>query len=457
MKLLYYFFVGVVMLMGCSSCEDNEIISFSEQPKTSNVKREIILNYISRVHSTDTRSAEIFLSPYIVDKDTVFYVVNYPEGGFEIFSNNFSLPMVVVKAKNGYFDPNMLTMTPNPFNTFIDEIAHGISGVGMDEAKEEMNYSWSRFALTSQEKNSSDHYVGIACELSEKEYTPKGGRLATKWHQLFPYNQYVPFLEGGSGGHSYVGCGAIAAGQYIFFSHKYFGNPATTVDKFTYSATSNSFDFYGNSSSVWNKMDDGSDKSIVSDAERLKPTALFLGYVANGCCSAYNTTIGDSAGTGTYRGDVRNFINKELSSNLQLHAFDILKTIDILKKGYPVFVSSRGDLYKNGKRYNGGHDYLIDYTLYRIVKYYDVFASSVGGSDAGNEDPDNEYGNNLDYYRDKYGSISYRETNTIVEYWLSMNWGGGKYDDVLINASLEEWLLKDSSSELHLFYHEILY
>lgn len=409
------------VLVGCTS-DDMSDISMNDS-NTITVKSEkqlAIERYIDRNHKSATRGSEVPLLPYVVEGDTVMYVANYPEGGFEIFSNDLALPMVLVKSKTGFYSPYG-KIEKTPVDEYLYNAAKAIAILMKDSIHEEMNMTWKRFTQSHTNKGTrSECYVGQAAEINVKEYTPRGGRLTTKWIKESPYNQYTPFFRN-STEHSLVGCGGIAMGQYLFHSHKYFNVPISTVTTAIYNSDSNTYSFSGSSSSVWNTMPDK-----TSNLTEARPIAVFLGHIAKEMQTKFGQNSGD--GSSTYSEDYPSVLYAQCGYVSNWVNFSTASLYAILSEGHPAICTARVDVYNyDGTKEFTGHAFLIDYASFTHVTYYDVYANKSGSNidDQDDNDSDNCYGWPLAYFREKYGEISTNYIGVSTEHWISMNWGVG--------------------------------
>lgn len=458
----------LLLLAACQQYDVADIMDGSQPPTAKSRNLSTIENYISKTRGKKTRAATTNIIPYIVNGDTVMFVANYPEGGFEIFSNDTRLPMVLAKSKTDSYYPNHLGQL-SPFEEYMKDTAEKLQSIGVDSSSEPEDESlWSVYSIRDGSCSGGGddgkvyQEVGIALESYSKEWTPAGGRLSTKWDQEGNYNQYTPLLIDGTGSHSPLGCGAVAAGQYLFHSHNYFNSPTTTFTEAQYIASTNSYNFSSNNSSSWHLIDDGSDLTIKNDKERMKPTAIFLGYVARGVKTVFGKKQGDTSDSNTKL--MTEFINNSCSLNLDFHHFDFLKIKEILSSGRPVYTSLFGNLSRSEMAFFDeliGHYCIIDYALAISETYYRIFAYVPQGNETPEidqeEDPDS-CENNLEYYRNKYGEIYSEFLETNHSSWVSINWGlGGKHDDMLINAEMEEWILFNSDSSQIFYTHFIYY
>ncbi|MDE6009531.1 MAG: hypothetical protein K2G90_10040 [Muribaculaceae bacterium] len=447
--------LSLTILAGCSSQDmpDSPMADNKYESKKSE-KILAIERYIDRTHKSSTRGAETPLLPYVVDGDTVMFVANYPDGGFEIFSNDLALPMVLVKSKTGSYNPYD-KITKTPFDEYLADAAKTIAANKGEVVDSDINVTWKVFTKSSYiEDTRALQYVGQAAEVNFKEYTPKGGRLATKWTKESPYNQFTPFFTNGTE-HSLVGCGGVAVGQYLFHSHTYFNVPVSTVTTATYNSSSNTYSFTGSSSSVWNSMVYKSTSLI--DARQ---TAIFLGYIAKEMHTRFGQKSGD--GSSTYAEDYPSVIYSQCGYTCRWTNFSTTTLHKILSGGHPAICISSVTAYEeNGTKLNVGHAYLIDYANFTNVTYYDVYASKSGVSNGDEEEEEENnyaYGNSLDYYRKKYGEISTNYLYNVSEHWISMNWGWGEgNDNVLFNAELSTWsTYHDKYKNVEVYYTQLL-
>ncbi|MDE6226198.1 MAG: C10 family peptidase [Muribaculaceae bacterium] len=444
------------ILVGCTSNDQPDVPNIDAAIQLiKSEKQQAIERYIDRTHKTTTRGSEIPLLPYIVDGDTVMFVANYPDGGFEIFSNDLALPMVLVKSKTGAYNPYG-KIVKTPFDEFLAEAGETIAENQSTNNNIDADITWSVYSNREEERNEGgESYVGTGCEVVEREYTPKGGRLATKWNQDYPYNQFTPLCSDGSGEHSLVGCGAVAVGQFLYHYNKYFKIPATTVTSATYNSSTNTYSFTGTSSTIWNSFINSSNNAVAA-----KQTAIFLGYVAKEIYTDFGRT--PSEGSSTESWSYPWFINSECGSKYAWKQFSISNVLEVFQSGHPVITTSRLNQYKNDGTvvYNSGHAYLIDYTSTIQVTYYDVYAEKRNDDDIDDKEDhedDYAYGPSMDYFYKKYKNVSTSFAGRETENWISMNWGwGGMYDDLLINAQLSTWDIYRSKDKLLLYNTDIL-
>lgn len=496
MKLTRFLW-GLSISLLVSGCANDDFDQLQPNPSafssTESTNVQAIKAYIASRHK-GTRSNTPELLPYIVDGDTVFYVANYPEGGFEIFTNNQTLPMVFVKSKEGHFNPYG-NIIQSPFEEYFKETAKSIATLSDEVQAADATPQWSHFSVMplsdgdgsgrGEGGGNGDNgdngggldpdpvYVGTGYEYSKSVYTPKGGRLTTKWGQSGNFNQFVPYCTDGSGVHAPVGCGAVAAGQYLFYTHKYYGTPQSMVTNATYSQSTNIYSFSGSSSTIWDQMAKDTDNSFLNSASKMIPTATFLGYLAKemntdfATCSStgkFIDNLNNKTGSSTKFYANRDIINRFFNKSFDIYSFSFDKTIKTLGSGLPVYALCYGKLHKNNNYNWGGHAFLIDYAEEINIYCYDVYSYKEERNDVDIDEEEDEefsyrdYGMPLSYYQKLYGEISTDFSYRDNEQWVSMNWGwNGDYDDVLINAKLSTWILDRSNDRYEITEMYLLY
>ena len=421
--------------------------------KIHSITEKAILSYIHSRKSESTRSDISPLIPITVDNDTVLFVKNYNGGGFEVFSNSVNLPMKLIKSKKGYFYPD-----ESQAGDFLNEYVSNLAGslhkkVGnLSETKEPVGL-WRLYIERENcdEPPSRDpSFVGMAVEAKENVYTPKGGRLKTKWHQRYPYNNYAPYSIINPTEHAPIGCGSVAIGQYLKFCNSFWGFPKYTLSKVEYDSENNKYNFYGQTETLWELIDDGSNGFLDSTIQK-EATSLFLGSIFR--------IIGSSIGEGgSDPKKEKEYLNNQLNSNYDFVDFNVKDAISILKRGFPVYVQSSGKMYGDDVERVIDHSYLIDFAEVIELSYFEIFTESDLIIDPEIEEPDTgEYGPDLEFYKSIYGEIYPSFDHSEIECWVSMNWGwGGKYDDLYIYVFDTNWVVNNADSKYFFNNHRIL-
>lgn len=398
-----------------------------------------------------TRNEECKILPYICMGDTVAFIANYHAGGFEIFTNDFSLPMVIARSEKGYFTP--LTIDEDtPFHNFFKGLAEYLATAPSHSGY--IDASWPVSPVTKPlkapvipgEEIINLIYVGQAYDVKSEIHTPQGGRLTTKWGQTDGYNQCIPSASYEDGTISpvrgVVGCNGVAAGQYLYHSNKYYGLPDKVPATATYNRGTNTFTFSNFTDKAWQSIDDGINPELSQSYAKLYPTSVFLGYCAASVMSKYN--IGE---TNAYPTNTISFINKETGLSFKSGRYTDKNVKNILQAGRPVIAYSYW-LDESGNR-SRGHTYIIDYLNEVSTTTYDVWAR--WDSTSGEPRPEENSGSGtLQDFQIMFGNIEYRSTHSSQNIWLKMNWGWfGNYDEVEILSKTMEWNVGSSKWNEH--------
>lgn len=462
MKKVLIPFLSALLLFGCSQNDSLSELNLKDNPASKPVRtaeQKAILKYIGR-KSPKSRSAEdVSLVPYIVDGDTVMYLVNYGDG-WELFSNDLRAPMVLMRSDEGSLYPGFID---NPsFKAFFDNTAETLAVLKEDDTvnADSIGSGWDSYISLYNEDNGwgndedpNDPHNGyrydcvgeLAPVITDSEHTPKGGRLNTKWGQRSPYNQYIPFFYSEAENkyvHGVAGCVGIATAQCLYWHHRQFGTPVATVDSAAYNSSKNRYYFYGQNSEIWNQFyDEDKSPGMYYNLQQMAPTALFIGYIAH----EVGTDFGlDSSGAYTMEGAklIARLTDVPFTNTYSSTAGNIRK---ILNAGYPILSESIGGTHtydkKDSKQISGfSHAYIIDYMrtqTWRRESYY-AYVPVKEGDDT-EEAPDYDpWSLTLEELREIYGQVDVK-----IEFdyynWVKMNWGwNGSYDNVEINYDLNK-------------------
>ncbi|MDE5844638.1 MAG: C10 family peptidase [Muribaculaceae bacterium] len=422
----------------CSCSQDDILVPTVAENVTESVNLKSIKRYIQKRYPVKSRS-NTQLIPIIQDGDTVAYLANYAEG-WELFSNNTDLPMVLMKSNTGSFYPNT-SLSKSPFEKFYSNLIANLSSISHNDVPDQ---TWTLYnegrPRPGEDGGPGDNdgdddktpgwgWVGDALERTTNVYAPKGGRLKTKWIQQGNYNQFTPYYDGHDGWHTPLGCCAVALGQILYHNHKYFGIPQYTVTTALYDHDSNSYIFSGSDSNVWDLMDSGEDEMFCRNAELMKQTAIFLGYVAKEIYSIFGNV------TGAMSIKVLDFMSRQLKREYNIVPFSWDNIYPSLNYGSAVYLSLNGE--------NIDHACVIDYAEEQQEVWYEIYAYRKH-NDESVDDSDNDFNGEMappiDYYRDKYGEISVEHTFSMTDRWIKINWGWiGDQDDILIAVNEKVW------------------
>ena len=448
MKLIHLILIGSLFLGACTQeYEDTLQVPETNAGVSENVS--IIENYLSKTHRGLTRGENYTLIPWIVEGDTVMYIANYGEG-WEVFSNDTRVPMVLMKSENGSFYPNVLDRN-SPFEELFQNTA-----VYLNELKkiqelptDTINGEWKAYVPESLSTHTMNvepgdddqyywKYIGSSVpEEIHENYTPSGGRLKTKWHQDEFFNSCTPYINGK---HTKLGCIAVALGQYFYFTHYKDNRPAQTVTDAVYDKIRNVYNFSGSSSTIWDsfKLKD----YYWETEESMMPTAIFLGWIGKSVDMEYGL---DGSYTDPLANKTINFFNSQTGLNAIKSIFSESYAVNILKKGYPVL--TRATSSKN-LQYEIGHTWLIDYYVSDYTSYNDFYIYVKDSEDDGGN-PGEEPDLDIDFFNHAttrdiqriFGNVPVDVVpNAYRKAYFKCNWGWDDiFDEVLFDADVLTW------------------
>ncbi|MBD5265598.1 MAG: hypothetical protein HDS44_01350 [Bacteroides sp.] len=439
MKLkLALFGMLVALLTGCSSDDNmlsvNENLSggeVGEVATSQNIKA--IAKYIGRHHRTVSRSTETLLSPYVVDGDTVMYIANYGEG-WEVFSNDPRVPMVLMKSDSGNFYPTALD-NESPFDALFQNTAQYLSSVKNEDfaPTDTINSEWMAYGIKTlgvdDPEDSNKYYwknVGYSEHNHQDTCMPYGGRLKTKWHQDGTFKSYTPII---GNEHTKVGCTAVAIGQYLYFTHYKDNRPEKTVTNAVYDSKNNSYIFSGSSSTIWDLFTDT--EAYMPYAE---PTAIFLGWVAQ----KIKTKFGLQSSSAQAYSTSLTFFKEQTGLNASQSKYSRYSVKEILEKGYPVFITAC-------TAEDECHAWLIDYyeSDWTIYNDYYIYVKRTEGPNPDEEDDYDINDMSIDRIKALYGDVEIDiRSFSVDKTYLMFNWGWDSYyfDNIKYDANIPSWV-----------------
>ncbi len=437
--------MAMLLLNACVSDSQDAPEIKNEAVKTevlTGIQHDIMVNILSTKFGgyhkgrPNTRAAaEVSLTPYIEDGDTLLYIAQYADG-WEIYSASEKSNMILFSSDHGRFDMNDPSMPPAFREMLTEEIRH-ISDLKADTTKY-VHPSWGPSALTNSDlaegeivyhgskntRSDSDidydnmppgHWVLVETEVIEQEEYTSSKLIATKWGQDYPWNIYAKWLKTGSGyKQTIVGCAAVALSQYMYYTHFKDGIPSTSVTQAVMTLDGLDYIFSGASSTIWNAM---AKKKTDSGTEAV---ALLLGNVGRKVNTIYGTDV-----SVTTASCVISCLVSTYNLNFSITDFSFDKVVSSIDKGYPLIshaYSSTGTI---------GHCFIIDQykSSHRTERYlYGWERDPWTSEDEDDPWPDNDVDENGNVITWIYTNEIHKTFDTNK---ISMNWGeDGNYDNI---------------------------
>lgn len=208
------------------------------------------------------------------ESDTLFYVVNYPEGGWKMFASDMRVPAVVAECETGAF---VLEDANRVYGAWLEDM--------MDDMKLVHNSTDNLLNFTKEEICANVEYWMSVCDadtyvrLYSKNQTRNGNYnqiiqegqyvldtiysyytlydslphlTQTRWSQGEPYNYYCP-MRSDEEEKALAGCVAIAGAQMIYYLHSKLGVPEYIPDSAYCTGDINNhiFEKYTNYRNIW--------------------------------------------------------------------------------------------------------------------------------------------------------------------------------------------------------------
>lgn len=266
MKRFLFITVASCLMMSCadslsedfSSQKDNKYYQNEKLSNSVNLSDVVAINKASH---PNTRSEEEILSGIQClrneNNDTLFYVVQEPEGGWTMYASDTRVPAVIAQSEEGNFEE---LMKVDPIRVWISAMMEDMQYVKQSKDNElnfsieEINHNreyWEAI-LTPDEfvKEKIGLPTPLGFEPPDKEPTPNPTippghyelnmtysytetldsvtRLTTtNWYQFGNFNMYCPKLreKKHNSWNAPAGCVPIAAAQMLYFLNRKFGVP----------------------------------------------------------------------------------------------------------------------------------------------------------------------------------------------------------------------------------------
>lgn len=242
------------------SCTNDYIEIDENKTPSANDKISLIYEYIRECKGEETRSVPE-LSPICIDGDTVLLYMNYKEG-WEIFSYDTTLPMVLMSSDKGAFNDSILKMN-GPFPEYLNSVIEGLS-FNKGSINSNTNGDWNvRDTIPFPNPGNNTYYIYDTISTSHL--------TNTEWFQEYPWNSCVPKCNNTR---SKLGCCAVALGIFIYYTDlsESINFP---IIPFYAEEHNNSFSFSDFRDGCWDSL-----AYNMEEEDKYFNTARYLGYLA---------------------------------------------------------------------------------------------------------------------------------------------------------------------------------
>lgn len=322
MKKILLFFSFLSLLISCNDESVSECVSQKGYFNSKNA----IESYIQLTQGIDmTRASDndFDLTPYIIEGDTVMYIVNY-NPGWQLFSNCCCSPLVLAYSASGSLNIDDILDCDSPQ-------AEHIRMLGEDIHQLNQNIDPSLVSNVQSDTVPIPSRLQLI-RMDTLLVTNRDHLLQTKWGANQPWNSYIRFVNGQ---HGKVGCTAIGVGQYLYYQHYKTGVPATAMSCARLENPSDIIYTFSNpSTTIWDKM---ACTRNPDDTGNTDSTAVFLAYIAE----AMNGRFTES-GTST-RLDSCQYFLRDQGFSFSRATFDYDYIINSIMDLEPVIVAVNTD------------------------------------------------------------------------------------------------------------------
>lgn len=431
----------LTLILGAfSCCSDEETISdFSESDSSSciNVSKEnpinLIENYIENTHGSTRAEESYLLSPIEYEGQTVMYVANYQEGGFDVFSAKLYAPMVLMSSDYGSIDMSDTDNMPESLVDVIWGIAQSIYEMTDTDAPTDESWVFGSdsypivtdsidFSHRVPHTDPNNGYWKTDTIIVSRTLDSIPHLIQDHWSQIAPYNKYIKYVPDNNGEqvHAPVGCCALSTGEFLHYMYKEFGISPRAYSTAEYNSISNEYIFSNPTTTIWASLDSNIDS-----------IAIVLGYISNSISTSYSIN-----GTASSLYMISKFLNDSCDYNTSSLFYNNVNIKNQLLARIPTIASAACNLEGTGSNHCFIIDGLLSKNYYFVerkqwIRYVDPNRTGHGliPEDGPYDPKDTEY----------------RTLQISHDDFFQMNWGWGEsdHDRLWLNASAPRWDIRD--------------
>ena len=443
------FFICSPMLLAVScaffSCDSNEVIQVESLPSTDKEAARVS-TFCTSIESKGKYCVELedakqfamvlrpgkefSIEPYVVEEDTLLYLINYEEGWIIIAGDKRINPTVAES------DTGNISLKSNNVNlrTWIDSYADEIRVLMYccENGDNEFTKLWSNIirnkSKTDPQTRGSVEYkwavVSYTYLESESNNPLISHLVSTKWGQGLFWNVKLP-IDTNNNEKCPIGCVAVALSQIVYYMHYYLGKPSglyhnISIDSTSISGPTTNIGFsrsnYVSNSTHWDDMSlerfGVGNEAYVGDLMLDMGNRLGMSYSGSGSSSHISATALSYF----------NLAYSQSTYNYQTVRNDLFNS-----KPVNITASYR----ENGSNERIGHSWIIDgigekVRHYVVEKHFEYTENWMHES---------EYYNTFDELRWHYHinseyDIVEEDGGTYTTEYLLMNWGyDGAYNE----------------------------
>lgn len=371
------------------------------------------------------------LEPYVVENDTLLYIVNFDEGWIILAGDKRVNPLVAESDKE-----YLSLQTPNEnLLTWIDSYADEIRVYKFKSEETENDFSklWSKVSPDRKDRKdqtrSSQEYKWAVVSYTYCDYETYIEEIphlvSTKWGQESPWNTKLPNDISAGNRKCPTGCTAVGIAQIIYYMHYFLGKPTglfhnISIGSTTIHGETQNIGFsrsnYDNNSPRWDEM------ALTQYSIGNK---IYVGDLMLDIGNLLNTRYSGTGSTAAISQSVMAYYNLSYSQS----SFNYQTVKNDLQNSKPLNVGAKHRI--DGTNSMGAHFWIIDGICKKIRHY----VTSKHFEYTENWMYESEYYNTFDELRERYHINSEfdfieEDGGFSVSDYLLMNWGyDGDLDD----------------------------
>lgn len=203
------------------------------------------------------------ITRYDIDEDAYIFIVNLNEGGWYIFSGDYSsMPLLAIGEIGNLYYGEIETMSNHTqmFLRCVKEYIENNKNEETESVKSNRN-NWVDCKRTASIKNNNrdqgETNIESYTDTLIWDYYP--GLIQTSWDQAYPFNQAMP-KRYTTNVRCPTGCTVIAIAQLLYYTHSTFGFPADTYSNaycndYYDDGPAYNFNLSGLTTTGWNQME----------------------------------------------------------------------------------------------------------------------------------------------------------------------------------------------------------
>lgn len=311
---------ATIVVAGCQSIElspyvtdiDNCTSSLSASTKVTPTHLAAYINGYKGIPKT--RSADVLIDPILNGTDTVMYLVNYPEGGWEVLSADLRVPKVLVMCEGGSMTVEDLASNPaeeDLYGAMGDYISYLHDNPDLEVTDSLGNWSDVAHQTENMQTREIESWVLIGTTVLTDIEEKQDHLTETMWGQGYnnyltgKWNMYAPRLSSSSSYRCYIGDIPVAIAQMLYYLHYKIGFPVSFYDDFrvaTYipenssEVSINTYEIIGSASTStdWDSMPlSAINPTIYSDYQYglVSSLMVYIGYRTNAVYTPSKTVV----------------------------------------------------------------------------------------------------------------------------------------------------------------------